>query len=136
MSCGKTIGQKTYLHVDCIDLLPYDQQSRIATAQQLADVQKETHFNVIRLDLDGPGIALLAYSNFFEDPFPALKESWLVDLDQKSVRHRNYAESSNPPILHRKELLLPQEHPRREEYAALTAAAKSRWNTRSTRRIS
>jgi DNA phosphorothioation-associated putative methyltransferase len=41
------------------------------------------------------------------------------------VSHRTYADSLNPPILHRKELLLPAEHPRRAEYAALTAACES-----------
>ncbi|NEX18457.1 MAG: hypothetical protein C1943_18105 [Halochromatium sp.] len=39
--------------------------------------------------------------------------------------YRTYADSLNPPILHRKELLLPAEHPRLEEYRALTEAAES-----------
>ncbi len=34
-------------------------------------------------------------------------------------------DSLNPPILHRKELLLPADHPRRAEYAALTQACES-----------
>ena len=37
---------------------------------------------------------------------------------------RAYAAEGNPPILHRKELLLPPAHPRAGDFAALTAAAE------------
>jgi hypothetical protein len=68
---------------------------------------------------------LLHYPGFFDEPFPRLQESWLVDLSTEQTRYRTYAESRNPPILHRKELLLPLDHPRRAEYSALTDAAES-----------
>jgi len=48
-----------------------------------------------------------------------------VDLDTGSVGYRSYADSLNPPILHRKELLLPEDDPQREDYSALTAACES-----------
>ncbi|MGF1615042.1 MAG: DNA phosphorothioation-associated putative methyltransferase, partial [Gammaproteobacteria bacterium] len=78
-----------------------------------------------RIDDARPCVALLNYPGFFEDPFPALRESWLVDVVQGSVSYRTYADSLNPPILHRKELLLRPEDHRREEYAALTSMAES-----------
>jgi len=43
----------------------------------------------------------------------------------QSVSYRTYADSLNPPILHRKELMLPADHPRRTEYEALTCAAQA-----------
>ncbi|HNW79418.1 MAG TPA: DNA phosphorothioation-associated putative methyltransferase, partial [Candidatus Competibacteraceae bacterium] len=96
-----------------------------AHAEHLAGVQRDQHYNLIRMDADGRQIALLHYPDFFDEPFPALRESWLVHLDSQLVSYRSYADSLNPPILHRKELLLAADHPRRAEYAALTATAEA-----------
>jgi hypothetical protein len=48
-----------------------------------------------------------------------------VDLGAGTVRFRTFADSLNPPILHRKELLLRADHPRRAEFEALTQAAEA-----------
>lgn len=48
-----------------------------------------------------------------------------VDPEAGTATLRTYADSLNPPILHRKELLLPADHPRRAEYAALTEACEA-----------
>ncbi|MEA3274479.1 MAG: hypothetical protein U9Q81_04135 [Pseudomonadota bacterium] len=48
-----------------------------------------------------------------------------IDLRTGEMGYRTYEDSLNPPILHRKELLLPEDHPRRTEYAALTQAAET-----------
>ena len=52
-------------------------------------------------------------------------ESWRVDLAARHVTYRTYRESLTPPILHRKELMLPKDHPRRAEFQALTEAAEA-----------
>src|SRR5207248_5141479 len=36
------------------------------------------------------------------------------------ARHTDYADNTNPPILHRKESFVSAEHPRRAEFEALT----------------
>lgn len=100
-------------------------ETRLRKAERLAGVRRPAHYNLIRVDADGPHIALLNYPGFFDEPFPMLKESWLVNLETGAVTYRTYANSLNPPILHRKELLLPDDHPRRAEYAALTEAAEA-----------
>ena len=122
---SKVIGGRTYVHVDALSLLDADTATRVVAAERLAQRGRRTEFNLVRIDDAGPCIALLNYPAFDDDPFPALRESWLVDLDRATVGYRTYADSFNPPILHRKELLLPADHPRREEYAALTRTAES-----------
>ncbi|MFP4247923.1 MAG: DNA phosphorothioation-associated putative methyltransferase, partial [Halochromatium sp.] len=128
-SPGKTIGRRTYLHVEALSTAParsgLDWEGRVAAAERAAGLERGVRFNVVRLDADSGEIALLHYADFFDDPFPALRESWRVEPATGAVGYRTYADSLNPPILHRKELLLPAEHPRRQEYAALTAAAES-----------
>ncbi len=120
---GKTIGPRTYLHIDAACALDAVWTDRWRAAERIAGLQRGAHYNLIRLDAEGPTLALLHYSEFFDEPFPTLRESWLVDLERQTVSYRTYADSLNPPILHRKELLLPDHHPRRAEYAALTEAA-------------
>ena len=125
---GKVIGRKTYLHVAALtasDAEPYAGWGRsVAAAEQAAGVARGTQFNVVRLDADGE-VALLHYADFFDDPFPILRESWRFEPATGEVGYRTYVDSFNPPILHRKELLLPADHPRHAEYSALTAAAES-----------
>ncbi len=123
-SPAKTVGQRIYLHVEITFLEP-SLEYRLREAERLAGVHRGRHFNLIRLDQDGSRIALLHYPNFFDDPFPTLRESWLLDTETGQVSYRTYAQSPNPPILHRKELLLPEDHPRRAQYAALTEAAEA-----------
>jgi len=81
-------------------------------------------YNVVRLNSDATEIGLLHYPNFFVEAFPRLLESWRIDLKRDVVGYRTYERSLNPPILHRKELLLAPDDPRRPEYAALTEAAE------------
>lgn len=121
----KTVGGRTYVHVDALPLLDADTAERVRQAERLAGVERLTDFNLVRLDDTGPAVALLNYPDFADDPFPALRDSRLVDPDAGTLSYRTYADSLNPPILHRKELFLPPEHPRRAEYSALTAACES-----------
>ncbi len=122
---GKRVAARLYLHVCALDGAADELRARVARAEGLAGQTRGQGFNVVRLDAQGDGLALLHYPAFFDDPFPALAASWLVDLDSDTVSYRTYADSQNPPILHRKELLLPADHPHRERYAALTQACAS-----------
>jgi len=127
---GKTVAGRTYLHLDALDAVDSDCLNALQAAEQIAGIARGEGFNVVRFERTDPefgagGVALLAYRDLFDAPFPILAESWRVDLDTGAVGHRTYADSLNPPILHRKELLLPPDHPRRAEYAALTEACES-----------
>ena len=51
------------------------------------------------------------------------------------VSYRTYRDSLSPPVLHRKELMLPGDHPRRAEFQALTQAAEAIGLFRDPRRI-
>lgn len=122
---SKVIGDTLYFHADSIPLLAADILAKVEKAELLAGIRHNVHFNLVRIDGAGSSIALLHYPDFFDDPFPSLRESWRVDLDSATVTYRTYAESLNPPILHRKELLVPPTDQRREGYCALTETAVS-----------
>lgn len=60
---------------------------------------------MVKLDRDGREVSLLAYPRFFEEPFPVLIRSWRVRLPEGEWEARDYGDSLNPPILHRKRCL-------------------------------
>ncbi len=116
-SPGKQVAKRLYLHLSGL-------RARVAAAEGLAGLTRSEGYNLVRLDLDGPAVAPLHYPDFFEAPFfPSLAASWLVDAG--TVSYRTCSDPLNPAILHRKELLLPVDHPRRDEFPALTDACES-----------
>ncbi|MFM8444348.1 MAG: DNA phosphorothioation-associated putative methyltransferase [Methylococcus sp.] len=123
MSIGKLVHSRVYLHFTAIQDIEPVVAERIERSALLAGVRIGHDFNIIKFDLDSPFISLSSYPDFFDDAFPALAKSWRVNIDTGLVTFRHYNQSTNPPILHRKELLLPPDHPRRAEFAALTASA-------------
>ncbi|MBL3599338.1 MAG: DNA phosphorothioation-associated putative methyltransferase [gamma proteobacterium endosymbiont of Lamellibrachia anaximandri] len=121
----KVVGRSIYLYVDVLPYLDDECAAFVQKAEQLAKVQRYDQFNLVRIDGTGQSIAFLNYPEFPDEPFPSLHESWLVNLDDSTVSYRTYADSLNPPILHRKKLLLQPDDPRREAYAELTRTAES-----------
>lgn len=122
---SKIVGGSVYLTIEALPYLDSELAARVQEAEQLAKVKRHDQFNLVRIDDTGQSIALLNYPEFFDEPFPSLQESWLVNLDLSTVKYRTYADSLNPPILHRKELLLQSDDPRREACAELTSTAES-----------
>lgn len=123
LSLGKRLPDGVYAHMELVPHLPAQLRSAVSEARAIAGLE-DGAFHVVKLSTRGPKLSLLAYPAFFDDPFPSLAASWAVDLDARTVRHRTYAADNNPPVLHRKESLLPPDHPRVPELAALTATAE------------
>lgn len=123
MTVGKRVSGRLYVHrlaVPCLDA-PLVEMVSAAMAACPAAVGA----NVLKIDEAAQLVSALEYPDFFEAPFPALLQAWHIRLCDRQVSYRSYAESGNPPILHRKELLLPPDHPGRQEFTALTAQAEA-----------
>jgi DNA phosphorothioation-associated putative methyltransferase len=117
---GKRIGGTLYVHLDALERLPRALGVAAGLAQKIAGIADGT-FNVVKLEGNPPKrVSLLAYDKFDVSPFPALLDSWTVDLAASCASHRTYRTSANPPILHRKELLLEPNDPRCRTFTALT----------------
>ncbi len=120
MALGKKIALRTYLHISAIDVAEEEYYQALNLAEVISNTSRESDFNVMRFELALNRIALLNYPTFFDEAFPALQESWNIDLNASEYSRRTYTDSLNPPILHRKELLLSVSHPHRAEFEALT----------------
>lgn len=117
---GKRVGGYTYLHVVGLNTVGENVRKEIRKAARRVSIKTGRDFNVVKLKRNGAQISFLYYERFFDDPFPALTCSYTVDLSSKKINRRSYEQSNNPPILHRKELLLPPLHPEISGFQALT----------------
>src|SRR5262249_46949830 len=83
----------------------------------VGDVEEAT---IVKMSRRERRISYLAYPDFERDAHPALVSSLRVDLRSFRVKWRTFADSPNPPILHRKESFVPEHHPTFAKFAALT----------------
>ncbi len=116
---GKTVGGRLYLHVDALPTADATVRHLVEAAVRRIST-KPGDFNVVRVE-EGGAVALLDYPDFLERAFPTLSRSWRMEPATGRVSYRDYRDSLNPPVLHRKELLLPQGHADIPKFAKLTA---------------
>ena len=124
---GKRVVDDLYVHLSALDHLEdLEQRQRIEAAIQFAATASDHSPTVAKLNLRTGRLSLLAYSDFDEDPFPQLAASWsFASGSTNAPSYRTYTDSLNPPILHRKELLVPATYPGREAWAQLTSTAEA-----------
>ena len=121
---GKKVFDDLYLHASSVDAIEDDaQRSLIACAFNLLPNDCREKINVIKLNINSGRISLLEYINFEADPFPILGDSWLIEPTSTKPIFRTYRTSLNPPILHRKELLVGITYPNRDKWCSTTDEA-------------
>ncbi len=116
MGIGKSVRGAVYVHRSALHLLDGSKQDAVIRAQTLHD----GGWNVARIE--ARRIGLLLYRNFDRDPFPALARSWVLAEGSDVPAEIDYSHRINPPILHRKELLVADDYPLRAEWAKLTSS--------------
>ena len=117
---GKTLPSHFYIHASALDKLPPVLRLYEGCARQyLGTVEGAT---LVKLGLMERTVSYLYYPRFDQDPHPALTSSLTVDLQTFRTKWRDYSESHNPPILHRKELFVAEDYPHREKFARLSRA--------------
>lgn len=118
---GKRVGGFLYLHRSAGRMLPEKDRAALERAQGLAP---DAEWNVSKTSAER--VSLLLYEDFSEHAFPALLAATTVDLESATTKITEYFGRSNPPILHRKELLLLPDDPRIPAFAAVTRLAEER----------
>lgn len=113
---GKKLPDAVYVY-SIADDLPEPLRSLVAPLRQR--LQLTEAFNVVKFSTDF-AVSFLEYRDFFTDPHPALAKAIRVNLAAGKVKELQYDIRVNPPILHRKETLLPRDHPDRPRFAQLT----------------
>ena len=104
---GKHVGEFSYYHVTLVG----EVQAADALISEISHdhIGGRPDYNVLKLDRRSR-ISFLMYQNF-SAPFPVLHSAVSCDIKKGTVRRTNYRHRSNPPILHRKELLMRGDDP-------------------------
>jgi len=120
---GKLMPTALYVHIGALNRLPPVLRVYEACARVLCgEVEGATIVKLRRME---PKVSYLSYPGFDAEAHPTLRFSIRVDLRILAVRCRDFTESTNPPILHRKESFVPEDYPQRDLFAALTVAEDS-----------
>ncbi|VWX37420.1 Peptidase M15A [Limnobacter sp. 130] len=118
----KLVAGNIYVHKDQLDGLDPMVKEAVREALQLTPITDWSDFDLVRYTDKLDEFSFLSYSSFLEDAFPRLLKSHKVQLSKRSVSFRDYRDSSNPPILHRKELFSVFDSELLEKWSALTLA--------------
>lgn len=122
---GKRVFDDLYVHLSAVEHL-HDaaQRELIQAAAEMVGGNGVPAPNVAKVNTKSGRLTLLFYDRFEEAAFPVLAASWLFSGGLREPIFRSYGESLNPPILHRKELLVSANHPGREKWVELTRTAE------------
>ena len=115
---GKLLPDALYVHTSALFTLDSLLQNYEAEARQIAAAIEAA--TLVKFSLSQPSISYLVYPDFDSDPHPALLASIKVNLANRAVSYRDYGNSDNPFILHRKETFIAPNYPHYQQFAALT----------------
>ena len=122
---GKKVFDDLYLHISAVDTLPSEvHRNLISSAFKAIPDDARVSINVIKLNVRSGRISMLEYSDIESTPFPVLLVSWVIEPNSDKPIYRTYQASLNPPILHRKELLVTENHPDRDAWCRITKEAE------------
>ena len=122
LSHGKKLPQATYVLAPDVSGLPSELADVVEGLRN--DLGLSGDFNVLKFSHNG-SVSFLQYSEFRERPHPELGESVRVSLVTGKVSRLRYGGDGNPPILHRKELLVPAGDQDAAAWARLTEQEES-----------
>ncbi len=121
---GKLTPEAIYVHVAALDDLPPLLRVYEGCGRALAGTVDDA--TILKLHRQKAQVSYLSYPTFDRDPHPALSTVVVARLGSLGLTFRDFRESDNPPILHRKETFVPSNYPGRAKFAALTSQEDSR----------
>jgi DNA phosphorothioation-associated putative methyltransferase len=117
-SVGKLMPTALYVHASAIGRLPTE--LRIYEGCARGYVGAVEGANIVKLHRDEAKVSYLVYPDFDRDAHPALARAVTVPLQTFRLDIRDYLASTNPPVLHRKEEFVADDHPSSEKFRRLT----------------
>lgn len=116
---GKLLPNALYVHRTALDYL--EPVLRVYEGCGRAYLGEVEGANLIKIHRFSGKISYLIYPDFDDDPHPPLFRSFKLDMRSRQLESLDFGKNGNPPVLHRKESFLQENHPLREKFARLTA---------------
>lgn len=115
---GKKLPGALYVHADALDRLPL--LLRVYEGCARSYLGSVDGANIIKLNRLDPKVSYLSYPRFDHEAHPALAWSMRIAMGLCDVKSRDFRDSSNPPVLHRKEAFLAPDDERYEKFYRLS----------------
>lgn len=115
---GKRLPGALYVHLWALDSL--DPFLRLYEANARLSIGRIDRATLVKFNIEKPKVSYLFYPDFDTDPHPALQASLHITLPNGKIGYRDYSDSDNPPVLHRKETFVTPDYPLYELFANLT----------------
>lgn len=119
---GKLLPEDLYVHKSAVEFVPGLMKLMLSLGESIAG---QLESDLIKFSLHGKSMSFLFYPDFDSDPHPALHGSVRVDFRTGKTQVRNYTNSDNPPILHRKETFVAPTYEQYEKFKSLTEAEEA-----------
>jgi DNA phosphorothioation-associated putative methyltransferase len=117
---GKHLPDAFYIHICALHTLDIQLQNYETRARSAAPLAEKA--TIVKFSISKPKISYLFYPDFDTDPHPVLHSSIQVNVKNLTIKYRDYTDTDNPPILHRKETFVTPDYPYYQEFAQLTRA--------------
>jgi DNA phosphorothioation-associated putative methyltransferase len=114
---GKLLPSHVYIHRSAEDELPPLLRVLLFAGKEIVG---ELPYDLVKFAKDGRAVSFLLYKDFDSDPHPALLRSVKVYLPKATFDVREYFNSDNPPIIHRKETFVLPSYVHFEEFRRLS----------------
>ena len=124
LDIGKKLPDSVYVHESAFNDIPEILTSLVFQTIDQLNIQDDS-WNIIKFYKKDFKITYLNYPDFNDHSYPALKFSQIVDLQKKGIRKSDYSKSDNPPILHRKETFVNENHPLSSLFKEITAEGEA-----------
>ena len=111
---GKKLPNSIYFHTSAIPYISDVLQVFIGCGRAIVgDFEGDI---IVKIPKKGNSISFLLYREFDDCPHPELILSIKANLKGAKVFTRDYSQSDNPPILHRKELFVAPDYPLKDKF--------------------
>lgn len=114
---GKKLPDAFYIHRSAEEQMGALLRLLVFAARQIVG---EVDYNILKISANDRTVSFLKYDDFDEEAHPSLRYSLRIYLPRAEYQIRDYSSSLNPPILHRKELLVDPLHPCYKTFLDLT----------------
>jgi len=119
-SVGKLLPSALYAHVTAVARLSPLLRVYVGAAKVLTgEVDDAT---LVKMHREKPQVSFLVYPTFDKEAHPALEASIVSRFRERRMTHRYFGDSSNPPILHRKDSFVGDDYPGWAKFRRLTLA--------------
>ncbi|MCK8123738.1 DNA phosphorothioation-associated putative methyltransferase [Pseudoalteromonas sp. 2CM39R] len=117
---AKKLPDAIYFHKDAFEHAPQEIVKFIKIVAQALKIA-EADYDLVKLFKNDFRLSLLSYPDFYTESYPQLNQSVTVDLAKLTHKVTSYENTDNPPILHRKETMIPPDNNHYTLFCDITA---------------